>query len=95
MASRKDQFTVVPVLVGSISGSSEAKYGRIFAKYLLDPANLFVISSDFCHWGSRFRYTYYDETKGQIHQSIKALDFAVSHFRGKTFKKHSINIFFL
>ncbi len=32
MASRKDQFTVVPVLVGSINASTEAKYGRIFAK---------------------------------------------------------------
>lgn len=68
-------FTVVPVLVGSLSPEKEAKYGRIFAKYLADPQNLFIISSDFCHWGNRFRYTLYDSEKGQIHEFIKSLDY--------------------
>merc|ERR1719340_458301 len=76
MASKKDRFTVVPILVGSISADKEAKYGAIFAKYLADPTNLFVISSDFCHWGDRFHYTHYDSAAGEIHQSIKALDHA-------------------
>ncbi len=40
---------------------SEAHYGRLLAPYLDDPGNLFIISSDFCHWGSRFNYTFYDE----------------------------------
>lgn len=42
---------------------SEARYGALLAPYLADPANLFIISSDFCHWGSRFSYTFYDNTK--------------------------------
>ena len=41
----------MPVLVGSLSVEKEQMYGSIFAKYLADPENLFVISSDFCHWG--------------------------------------------
>jgi hypothetical protein len=77
MQGQRD-FTVVPVLVGSLSPEKEAKYGRIFAKYLNDPSCLFVVSSDFCHWGQRFRYTYYDDKKGEIHESIKALDYVVS-----------------
>lgn len=36
--------------------------------------SLFVISSDFCHWGQRFRYTYYDRSVGEIWQSIQKLD---------------------
>ena len=75
--------------VGSLSTSSEAKYGKIFAKYLevsnrtlpkpiqqlfKDPSNCFVISSDFCHWGQRFRYTQYDQESGDIYQYIEALD---------------------
>lgn len=77
MESKRDGgFQVVPIMVGSLSAEKEAKFGRIIAKYLLDPRNLFVISSDFCHWGSRFRYTYYDEKNGEIHESIKALDYA-------------------
>lgn len=72
--SFKDQFTIVPVLVGSLSPDWEKTYGEIFASYLADPQNLFVISSDFCHWGQRFRYTYYDKTSGDIYKSIEKLD---------------------
>ena len=49
--SRRGQFTIVPVLVGSLSVDKEQTYGKLFSKYLTDPENLFVISSDFCHWG--------------------------------------------
>jgi MEMO1 family protein len=52
---------LVPILVGATSPSAEKKFGHILAPYLADPGNFFVISSDFCHWGSRFRYTYYHD----------------------------------
>ena len=79
MESKADNFTIVPILVGSLSPEKEVKYGQILAKYLADASNLFVVSSDFCHWGQRFRYTHYDESQGEIHESIKALDYMVSH----------------
>lgn len=53
-------FSLVPIMVGALSSEDEARYGRILGRYMDDPANLFVISSDFCHWGSRFSYTFYD-----------------------------------
>ncbi|KAL9932105.1 hypothetical protein V8E36_009166 [Tilletia maclaganii] len=80
---------LVPILVGSISTEKEALYGKVLAPYLKDPANLFVVSSDFCHWGSRFNYTYYHAPPSEpiklssrtkpsqstpIHASIRALD---------------------
>ncbi|CAH9099804.1 unnamed protein product [Cuscuta europaea] len=65
---------VVPILVGSLSPMHEAMYGKFLAKYADDPTNFFSVSSDFCHWGSRFRYTYYDKTHGEIHKSIEELD---------------------
>jgi len=74
MESARGRFDIVPVMVGSLSTSSEARYGKIFAKYLQDPSVCFVISSDFCHWGQRFRYNHYDQEAGEIHQSIEALD---------------------
>lgn len=74
MESRKGDFTVVPVLVGSLTPDKEQLYGKIFSKYLADPENFFVISSDFCHWGQRFSYTHYDKSCGEIWQSIEALD---------------------
>ncbi|VDN13567.1 unnamed protein product [Dibothriocephalus latus] len=74
MESRAKTFTIVPIMVGSLSFEKERVYGEILAPYLQDPRTLFVISSDFCHWGSRFRYTYYDQKQGEIWQSIKNLD---------------------
>uniref|UniRef100_A0A7S1N4D9 Protein MEMO1 n=1 Tax=Eutreptiella gymnastica TaxID=73025 RepID=A0A7S1N4D9_9EUGL len=65
---------IVPIVVGSLSGQQEVEYGQLLAPYLQDPANLFCISSDFCHWGTRFRYTHYDPRCGQIHESIEVLD---------------------
>jgi len=68
---------LVPVLVGAISDGQEAAYGRCFAPYLADPvSNVFVISSDFCHWGQRFRYTYLpsDAKNEPISEGIRQLD---------------------
>ncbi|XP_052042257.1 protein MEMO1 isoform X2 [Apodemus sylvaticus] len=70
----KDEFTIIPVLVGALSESKEQEFGKLFSKYLADPSNLFVVSSDFCHWGQRFRYSYYDESQGEIYRSIEHLD---------------------
>lgn len=50
---------LIPILVGNTSPTKEREYGAILAPYLSDPSNVFVVSSDFCHWGSRFQYTYY------------------------------------
>lgn len=50
---------LIPILVGNTSPSAEKTYGQILAPYLADPTSIFVVSSDFCHWGERFQYTYY------------------------------------
>jgi AmmeMemoRadiSam system protein B len=77
-------------MVGNTDSTTETQLGAHLAPYLSDPSNVFVISSDFCHWGSRFRYTYYQTPDGKsasqlrsgskvakdwpIHESIKAVD---------------------
>jgi hypothetical protein len=67
-------FTIVPILVGSLKPEKEAAYGSLLSKYLAQPENLFVVSSDFCHWGDRFSYQFYNKDWGEIHQSIHKLD---------------------
>ena len=42
---------------------SEAVIGEVLGKYLDQANTLFIISSDFCHWGSRFGYNPYDPQK--------------------------------
>ena len=54
-------------MVGNTSADQEKEYGKILVPYFEDPSNFFVISTDFCHWGRRFGYTPYDESKGAIH----------------------------
>ncbi|KAN0100663.1 Memo-like domain containing protein [Tylopilus felleus] len=56
---KDSDITVVPILVGSINQSQQKAYGSIFAPYFADPENFFVISSDFCHWGRSYGYTFY------------------------------------
>jgi len=67
-------FTIVPILIGDLGRHGESNVGKVLAPYMQDPKNFFVISSDFCHWGSRFKYTYYDKQQGAIWESIKHLD---------------------
>lgn len=45
---------VVPILVGALNSDNEAMFGRLLAKYVDNPKNFFSVSSDFCHWGSRY-----------------------------------------
>jgi hypothetical protein len=50
----------VPILVGSTNPKTERFYGaQLLAPYLADATSVFVVSSDFCHWGTRFHYMYY------------------------------------
>lgn len=44
----------MPILVGALNADNEAMYGQLLAKYVDDPSNFFSVSSDFCHWGSRY-----------------------------------------
>lgn len=50
---------VVPIIVGSTSRADEKNISRVLLSYIKDEENAFIISSDFCHWGSRFDYTAY------------------------------------
>ena len=50
---------LVPIMVGGTNPATESALGKMLAPLIADESNVFVISSDFCHWGSRFGYTYY------------------------------------
>ncbi|KAL2194143.1 MEMO1 family [Corynascus similis CBS 632.67] len=47
---------IVPILVGNASEEEEKSWGELLSKYLKDPETAWIVSSDFCHWGSRFSY---------------------------------------
>jgi len=69
------EVTIVPIVVGALSASSEQRYGELLAPFVDDERNLFALSSDFCHWGARFGYTPYDKSKAHIAQPRAAAGF--------------------
>jgi len=71
----ESQIRVLPIMVGSLTTRSEEHYGKVLAPFLSRQDIFTVISSDFCHWGSRFRYTPttafgYSKSGGEIHEFV-------------------------
>ncbi|EGR27856.1 memo family protein, putative [Ichthyophthirius multifiliis] len=52
-------FTLIPIMVGNINFQQEKQYGQILSQFFDDENTVFIISSDFCHWGSRYIYQFY------------------------------------
>lgn len=67
-------FTLVSLIVGEINLKSAKEIAKCLREYYEDKKTLFVISSDFCHWGNNFDYTYYDKSSGKIYESIEKMD---------------------
>lgn len=67
---------VLPIMCGALSDLAEAAYGRVLSSLLQRPTVLTVVSTDFCHWGSRFRYQPMPPTGKPIpiHEFIKSMD---------------------
>lgn len=75
--SLASRVKLVPIVVGGgCQGKGEGTLGRILAPYIGAPENIFVVSSDFCHWGARFRYTHHFEKSAfpEIGDAIEAMD---------------------
>lgn len=43
-------------MVGSLDSQTQDYYAKILVKYFDDPNTVFIISSDFCHWGKRLQF---------------------------------------
>ena len=76
-------FKIVPIIVGSLTFEQEQMYGELLRPYFQRPDTLFVVSSDFCHWGFDFDYSPYENFNEDeessctpIWEFIEALDMA-------------------
>lgn len=65
---------LVPIMAGDVGELLYPSISFALSRFVADKESLFVISSDFCHWGLRYKYMHYDKTKGEIYQSIEDLD---------------------
>ncbi|EIN13698.1 UPF0103-domain-containing protein [Punctularia strigosozonata HHB-11173 SS5] len=69
---------LVPILVGAIDTEKETLFGELIAPYLLRDDTFCVVSSDFCHWGARFRYTNYYPDPALVPSSVRATQLSTS-----------------
>lgn len=65
---------IVPLLLGPFNLLKQKEYADYFIPLLKDPMNVFIFSSDFCHWGRRFDYCYRTGSDRYPYQSIQTLD---------------------
>lgn len=64
---------IIPMLVGQLNEEELDKIGSLLSSYFDSENTIFVVSSDFCHWGQRFNYQPFDG-KGRIWEYISKLD---------------------
>ncbi|WWC65628.1 AmmeMemoRadiSam system protein B [Kwoniella dejecticola CBS 10117] len=55
----RTDLALVPILVGHPSPAKLSQLSEVLSRYWQDDETFFVISSDFCHWGTRFSCTPY------------------------------------
>jgi AmmeMemoRadiSam system protein B len=67
-------FAIVPIVIGGLKQETARSVAAALAPIVTDPRTLLVISSDFCHWGGDFDYTYLPPGGGSINDRIEALD---------------------
>ena len=65
---------MVPLMVGKIPNDKYHEYAKLLLPLFKDEKTVFVVSSDFCHWGQRFDYTHQFKDEPVIHKSIERLD---------------------
>lgn len=82
---------IVPLMVGQLPADDYREYAKTLVPYFKDERTLFCISSDFCHWGQRFKYQHkFDEfQEEEIFKSIEKLD----HESFNHICNHSLNDF--
>ena len=70
----KKKFSIIPMVIGDGNLKKNIELGKCLYSLYEDPKTLFVISSDFCHWGKDFDYIYYDKKFKNIWESTEDLD---------------------
>lgn len=69
--------TIVPIIVGHVSREQHLLMAKALAPLLAEPGTILAVSTDFCHWGTRFRFVGVDQAAAKrsgLAMGIEALD---------------------
>ncbi|ODQ45402.1 hypothetical protein PICMEDRAFT_17875 [Pichia membranifaciens NRRL Y-2026] len=53
---------IIPIMISATDENFEKRVAKSLKPYFEDKSNAFIVSTDFCHWGSRFSYIAYTPT---------------------------------
>lgn len=67
-------ISMVPLMVGDIPKDKFPDYARELLPLFMDERTLFIVSSDFCHWGERFDFMWKYKDEPKIYKGIERLD---------------------
>lgn len=73
-ANKLQSVKVLPIMVGAIDTIREQSFGKLLAPILARPSVVCAVSSDFCHWGTRFRYQPVSSSGKRIFEHIEEMD---------------------
>lgn len=66
---------MVPIIVGATNTNELTEIGKILFNQICTGDDVVVLaSSDFCHWGKRYKYTFHNKEWGGVEESIEKLD---------------------
>lgn len=86
----ENKVSIIPILVGSLSEELEEQIVPVIAPYIFDERTLFIISSDFTHWGEIFKFTGFANMHKPLSSQVQLFDdkamniiagFNYDHFR--------------
>ncbi|CAI5757259.1 unnamed protein product [Candida verbasci] len=86
--------SIIPILISGMDDNLQSEIVESLLPFVENEENHFIISSDFCHWGSRFGYTKYLTIEEDGKPNLQKLDSQLSSISsfGK-FKKGDLEIF--
>ena len=72
----KPDVKLIPLMVGEIPKAKYKLYAKALLPLFMDERTVFIISSDFCHWGQNFDYyrLHPGTLDSEISVSIEKLD---------------------
>jgi AmmeMemoRadiSam system protein B len=70
----KKDITIIPIMVGDLSLQQTKDVAAILREFTDDEGTLVIISSDFCHWGKNYRYTFLPDGTLPVYQKIEQID---------------------
>ena len=73
-AGNAESLKLIPLMCGDIPEDKYRGYAEILLPLFMDDKTIFVISTDFCHWGQNFQFMHQFPDEPVIHKSIERLD---------------------